>query len=150
MTKILIPLDGSRLSEEPLHFGLDLVTGSHHDITLLKCLDPRDWILPENPTSTWMEKRERVATEEAQAYLESRAGTLKSAGHQISYRTPVGQPVVEILRESDQVDLILMCSQGRSGLRRFFVGSVAEEVLRKSLCPVLLVPPKERRELKRT
>ena len=102
--------------------------------------------MPERPTAAWMENREKLAKEESRTYLESKAPALERLGHRVFYRTPVGHAVEEILKESEKVDLLLMCSQGRSGLKRFFVGSVAEEVLRKSTCPVLLVPPSERRQ----
>lgn len=38
-------------------------------------------------------------------------------------------------------DLVVMASHGRSGLTRFLLGSVAEEVVRRALCPVLVVKP---------
>jgi len=43
--------------------------------------------------------------------------------------------------EAEHVDLIVMSSQGRSGVRRVLLGSVAESVLRRASCPVLIVKP---------
>jgi nucleotide-binding universal stress UspA family protein len=42
--------------------------------------------------------------------------------------------------ERENCDLIVMSSHGRSGLSRVLVGSVTEQILRKSPCPVLVVP----------
>jgi nucleotide-binding universal stress UspA family protein len=49
-----------------------------------------------------------------------------------------GAEIRRLARES-QVDLIVMGTHGRTGLDRWIVGSVAEEVLRKAPCPVLTV-----------
>jgi nucleotide-binding universal stress UspA family protein len=53
----------------------------------------------------------------------------------------VGYPAEEILRFADEkeVDLILMATHGRSGIRRWVMGSVADKVLRASNVPVWLV-----------
>ena len=53
----------------------------------------------------------------------------------------VGDPVEEIveLAEEHQIDLIVIGTHGRTGLSRWIVGSVAENVLRRATCPVLTV-----------
>ena len=50
-----------------------------------------------------------------------------------------GSPQIKILEYADQhqIDLIVMGTHGRSGLKRALLGSVAESVVRKSRCPVL-------------
>jgi nucleotide-binding universal stress UspA family protein len=52
-----------------------------------------------------------------------------------------GSPVVEILNfaEDENIDLIVMASHGRTGLSRLLMGSIAEGVMRKARCPVLIV-----------
>ena len=60
-----------------------------------------------------------------------------------------GHPATEIVRTATEndCDLVVMGTHGRTGLRRLLMGSVAEEVLRKATCPVLIVKtplPKER------
>jgi nucleotide-binding universal stress UspA family protein len=58
----------------------------------------------------------------------------------------IGLPVGVIVREEAEwgVDLVVMATHGRSrsALGHFFIGSVAESVVRESLCPVLIVPPR--------
>jgi hypothetical protein len=52
-----------------------------------------------------------------------------------------GSPVVEILglAEQQNIDLIVMASHGRTGFSRLLMGSIAEGVMRKARCPVLVV-----------
>jgi nucleotide-binding universal stress UspA family protein len=58
----------------------------------------------------------------------------------IEYRVAVGKPATEILREARDrhVDLIVMSSHGRSGMRKLFFGSTTERVLRETSVPVLI------------
>jgi nucleotide-binding universal stress UspA family protein len=55
------------------------------------------------------------------------------------HRLIAGEPAAAIaqLAEDDQIDLIVMGTHGRTGLSRLLMGSVAENVVRRSKCPVL-------------
>ena len=55
---------------------------------------------------------------------------------------PVHHIITDFIKESG-VDLVVIASHGRSGIRRTLLGSVAEQVLRASNKPVLVVPAKE-------
>jgi nucleotide-binding universal stress UspA family protein len=55
---------------------------------------------------------------------------------------PVHHIISDFIKESG-ADLVVMASHGRSGIRRTFMGSVTEQVLRASPKPVLVVPAKE-------
>lgn len=55
---------------------------------------------------------------------------------------PVHHIITDVIKESG-ADLVVIASHGRSGLRRTLMGSVAEQVLRASEKPVLVVPAKE-------
>ncbi len=59
----------------------------------------------------------------------------------VEHRLTEGDPAEEVLRLSQALrcDLIVVGTHGRSGLGRILLGSVAEEVLRKATCPVLVV-----------
>jgi nucleotide-binding universal stress UspA family protein len=66
----------------------------------------------------------------------------------LSCRVVVGSPVWEIsnMVSDGQFDLIVMSSHGRSGLKRMFLGSVAEGVLHNAKCSVLVIkPPKHQK-----
>ena len=73
---------------------------------------------------------------------ERRLKSLEVPDARICRHVLIGQPFVELVQyASDQkVDLILLGTHGRTGLRHWFLGSVAEMVVRKAGCPVLVVP----------
>jgi len=53
-----------------------------------------------------------------------------------------GQPYEEILKEAAErkIDLIVIASHGETGLKKYFIGSVTEKLIKEAECPVLLVP----------
>ena len=79
-----------------------------------------------------------------------RVGRQKLGGvtHEVVVKQGIAQSgILEAINELG-VDLVVMASHGRSGLTHFLLGSVAEEVVRSALCPVLVVKPnKVRRSL---
>ena len=84
--------------------------------------------------------------------MESEARTnLQRIGHQklktgTSYELHVatGEPAIEVLQAATRlgIDLIVMATHGRTGVRRLVLGSVAERVVREAQCPVLTVKSK--------
>ncbi len=59
----------------------------------------------------------------------------------IEHRLEEGIPAAEILRVAQETkcDLIVMGTHGRTGMAHLLMGSVAEQVVRKALCPVMIV-----------
>jgi nucleotide-binding universal stress UspA family protein len=59
----------------------------------------------------------------------------------INFTVDIGNPSSEIIdyAQSHNVDLIVIPSSGKTGLSRFFMGSVSEKVVRFSHCPVLVI-----------
>jgi nucleotide-binding universal stress UspA family protein len=78
--------------------------------------------------------------ENAQLFLQSTAHRLERSGYTVQSRVLTGTPVESILDQAraQRVDLILMGSRGRQGLRRLVLGSVAHAVLHSTPCPVLV------------
>jgi nucleotide-binding universal stress UspA family protein len=126
--RILVPLDGSELSEAIL----PLVGGSKPawavDVLLIRTLGPE---APAGPS----------AESEAQAYLATRARTLEGAGLRVRCEVWHGDPAQTIVNAGVRagVSLVAMTTHGRRGLDRLRFGSVAETVVRKASVPVLLV-----------
>lgn len=73
--------------------------------------------------------------------LETYAHQARSAGLKCDITLSHGVPFQQILGHAHdrEVDLILMGTQGRTGLQHVFLGSVAEKVMRLAPCPALVV-----------
>lgn len=84
-----------------------------------------------------LQARER---ENAQLFLQSAAHQLQRLGYSARTQVLMGTPVESILEQAktQRVDLILMGSRGRQGLRRLVLGSVSHAVLHSAPCPVLV------------
>jgi nucleotide-binding universal stress UspA family protein len=78
---------------------------------------------------------------EAEEYLRGIENRLKAKGFKVDSHVRYGNDAEEILDHAAQkdIDLIAMTTHGRSGVKRFLLGSVAEKILRHSPKPVFLV-----------
>lgn len=74
-------------------------------------------------------------------FVDETLGPGTAARHQLS--VPVGDPATQILAQADagEAQLVVLSTQGASGVSKFVFGSVAERVLRTTTRPVLVVPP---------
>ena len=84
---------------------------------------------------------EETSRELVREYLEQVAVGVREIGISVRVVTVDGCPHEEIVRfaEIEQVDLIIICTRGQSGLSRWLMGSVADRVARGISIPVLLV-----------
>jgi len=97
-------------------------------------------------------KRAEAATRElASEYLDQIAARVQEKDFSITTVTVPGRPHEEIVRfaETEQVDIIVMCTRGHSGVSRWLIGSVADRITRSVNVPILLVrSPKDSRDTK--
>ena len=132
---ILVPLDGSALSERALPVAIHLAQITNAQVVLVRSA----WV--HHMTEFDDPEREIKALEEAEHYLNEVKGHFDDAGIVVDTAVPFAPPAEGILVEADlrRADLIIMSTHGRSGMGRWVFGSVAEEVLHKSPTPVMLV-----------
>ncbi len=149
--KVLVPLDGSTLAEQVLPVVTELAIRFSSKLVLLSVIQtPRTSIssIDFGPVVSELSIDEERALVEAAAararsYLETAAKSLRDRGLQVQYVTERGSPGEGIVRyaKANEVDLIAIATHGRSGLRRLVFGSVADQVLRESGLPILLIRP---------
>lgn len=145
--KILVPLDGSDLSEAVLDQVVDLAKCNHAEVVLLRVITQPVY------EATYAEVTPTAANSDQGASLRSHAeGYLQRVAFDFFPPTmPVtcevsGGPVADTILDYAMgigADLIAMSTHGRSGLARMVIGSVADEIVRRSHLPVLLVHPKD-------
>jgi nucleotide-binding universal stress UspA family protein len=144
-TKVMVPLDGSELAERALPCAERLAATSGAVVHLVRATEPV-WATSWGPTPVYLpagEYDEIVKTEAkvVSAYLTAVSAPLVAEGVHVQMEHLVGSPASSLLdyeRETG-IDLVVMCSNGRSGLTRFALGSVAEHLLRHGKAPLVLV-----------
>ena len=143
---ILIPLDGSELSEQIIERALALGTLTGARYTLMQVVMP----VGAYPMFDSVPIAPPVATSElelrasAEAYLARIAERLRARGFTVATSVllqPQFAPGILEQALADDVDLIAMATHGRTGLKRLALGSVADKVLRSAFVPLLLLRP---------
>jgi nucleotide-binding universal stress UspA family protein len=143
--KILVPHDFSQSAnhaaaiarDEAKHHGAEILL--LHVIDLPHQLDPDAMIVPEPNHAPISIKQYAIAS--AETHIHGLAQRLAKDGVTATGIVVLGNPIDEINRaiEDHQIDLIVMGTHGRTGLRHLMVGSVAERVVRTSKVPVLTI-----------
>ena len=140
---VVVPLDGSEVAESLLPMVGALAKQLDLEVELF-----RAYHIPYNTYGDdwgFAESAEQLLTsvrEEAAQYLDKKAAELKALGvEKVTCVTKEGFAGDEIIKfgRNTADNLIAMCSHGRSGVKRWVLGSVAEAVARHSGDPVLIV-----------
>ncbi|PVV84831.1 universal stress protein [Dehalogenimonas alkenigignens] len=140
--KLLVPLDGSELSETILPQVAAVAKPASASVVLLRVRESLDRGVRQTLGDDIAEKLDTVNREEIQSYLDRIAGDLIRDGIAADIAIAEGNPAEAIINyaSTHAVDLIVMATHGRGGLTRWAFGSVADKVLRQSPVPVLLGP----------
>jgi nucleotide-binding universal stress UspA family protein len=146
--RILIAVDDSDCSKKALKHAVMLAQTMEANLGLVHVTEP---VTPANYGADPLLGQQAIlipetnAIQEAngQALLQQIKNSLVGFEHIMTFNR-IGIPRVEILgvAEEWEADLIVMGTHGRTGFDHFISGSVSESVLRRSQCPVLVVPGK--------
>ena len=135
--RILVALDGSIYSEKAFDQAVSMATVCNSSLFAI-------FVVHAYPASLkpWPGTEEQI-NKEAEEFLEK--AKEKAAKQNVSCETIVhmgGQPHEFIVKEAKErnIDLIVMGTHGRTGLKRLFMGSVAQKVIGYASCSVLVVP----------
>jgi nucleotide-binding universal stress UspA family protein len=142
---ILVPLDGSPLAEQALPMATRIAgaVGGKLRLALVHRLPPA----PLDPAAAKLFVSVDLATRKSErGYLRSVQTRLRAEGARLSSAaTMTGAPGPSLAMHVREIgiDLVVMASHGRGGLRRAWLGSVADYLVRHLEVPVLLVRPSE-------
>lgn len=133
-SNILCPVDFDQNSLAAVSVAAELARECNATLHLLHVIDQRG--LPSGKIES-----------AAQTKLERISRQKLKAGTRYEILVMPGDPAVEVLQMAVKlgIDLMVMATHGRKGLRRLLLGSVAERVVREAQCPVLTVKPKAAR-----
>jgi len=152
LSKILVPLDGSKQSETVLTRIQNLAPKMQAQVTLLHVVVPPYHVYPlaEMPgyygvagmvRVPYSEDEIKPLIESAEEYLQKVSDKLTNEGVKTSYRVKVGPAAEEIITATDELgaDMVAMSTHGESGFSRWEHGSIADKVLHAGNTPLLLV-----------
>ncbi len=140
-TRILVPLDGSELAEKALPYAKALAKGLQIRIELLRVVEPPSSEIADSAHGIYPHRLTDSVMSHARDYLEGIAGTLREKGLSAFSKVREGKPADCIAAEAqlESETLVAMSSHGRSGMTRWFLGSVTDRVLHTISGPVLVI-----------
>ena len=139
---ILVPMDFSPCAERALRCALPLAEQNKAAITLLHVLP--SYVTGGLSTVDRVQLRGEMRAS-AESQLSALAAHEANGEVEIRFRTAEGDAAAEILSVARKLpaDIIVVSTHGRTGLTRALLGSVAEHVVRRAPCPVLVVRERE-------
>lgn len=142
-TRIVVPLDGSDVAEQALAPAEGLATQLGVPLHLLRVVDfpssDYTYVYGYMTETSLMAERLRSERRLAEEYLAETARTIADRGPEVTTELRNGPAVRELMAAMQAGDMFVMASHGRSGLARWYLGSVAEQVIRSATVPVLLI-----------
>jgi nucleotide-binding universal stress UspA family protein len=131
--RILVPHDFSDSADAALELAVDLASGQGARLDVLHVAEP---FYPPPEVVTWLRDAQRI--EPQLKRLNDRVAACVGR-RRVRYgcQVVVGHPVDAILEGARDADLIVMATQGRTGIPHLLIGSVAERVVRHATKPVL-------------
>jgi nucleotide-binding universal stress UspA family protein len=144
--KILVPVDFSTCSGAALDYALRLGKELGAELEVVHAFEIPTFVPPHvvvvmgEVEASLSEHAEREARQQLEAFLQSHG-----VGKETKRELLLGPPALTVLERlsSNNVDLVVMGTHGRTGLSRWVMGSTAEKILRGAPCPVLTVRTKE-------
>ncbi|HEX2911342.1 MAG TPA: universal stress protein [Chloroflexia bacterium] len=148
--RIMVPLDGSQLAEKALPYAIKLANQINGSLLLVHVLEtpgpgPQEYsfqgdTFPVNSADPYLQEVSRIISGPgAEPWIEA---------DRLEIIVGYGKPAVALatMIEDEQVDLVVMTSHGRTGLSRLVMGSVAFDLVQRSICPIMLIQPEKPNE----
>ncbi len=143
--KIMCPIDFSPSSRDALQKAAELARESHAPLVLAHVWEPGTWATGGEFALAPGVIQDMVDAEEAEL-AKWRAEAKELGAKEIAAKFLTGAAWDQIVRAAEadpEIDLIVMGTHGRTGVKHVLLGSVAEKVVRHAPCPVLVVRARE-------
>jgi nucleotide-binding universal stress UspA family protein len=146
METILVPLDTSEIASKVLHEAESLAMKLKAGMVLFHVIEPVASYIPGGASmdliATTPPELDNEQPDVARSRLEQLAAPLRTKGLDVACEATFGIPVDEILDQAKVrgANYIVLGSHGHGALFHLFGGSVVTGVLKRSVCPVVVVP----------
>ena len=138
---ILVPFDLSSPSHHAFKVALDIAQKYDSKITLITCIEKDSWrhyYYDARADAKLLKQQKKIA----EKYMEKLEALANKVGVKIKLQILKSTSVVKDITtyaQSKKIDLIVISSHGRTGLDKLILGSVANGVIQRTRCPVLLI-----------
>jgi len=138
---ILVPFDLSSPAHHAFKVALDMAQKYNSKITLISCVEEDTWhhkYYDSRIYSQLLKKKRKIA----EKYMEKLEVLANKSGVSIKFqvlRSTSAVKDITTFAKSKKMDLIVMSSHGRTGWDKLILGSVANGVIQRTRCPVLLI-----------
>lgn len=147
INKVLVPLDGSKYSDEVMQFLLRMPLPHHTEILLITVVQSfaaafvKAYTLDLERDRQIIAELQKAEEDVAERLMTKAEGQVRKGGYKVSAIVARGDPSQEILRETarQNVDLIILGAKGLTEVRGFLLGNVAQRIARYAKPSVLVV-----------
>jgi nucleotide-binding universal stress UspA family protein len=156
--RILVPLDGSRFGSQSIQYAKEIAHRFSAEIILIQAVKPtiptigtiesipsiQGLASAEIPIQVAKQEDERNI-KRARRYLSKKVREIKKQDIKASYHIILGNISRSIMgfARKNNIDLIVLTTHGKGGIKRAIMGSVTDEIIRKSGKPVLVIGVKK-------
>ena len=142
--RILVPVDGSPTSNAGLREAIDIAKGQEAKLQLVHIVDYHHLVMTGLEAGAYIDDLMASLTQSGRRILKRAEDLVRKSGLQASsvlLESPAGPAADPIVRQAKKwkADLIVIGTHGRRGVRRILMGSDAEQIVRNSPVPVMLV-----------
>ncbi len=139
--QILVPLDGSARAERALPVAAHIARAVGGALVLVQVVTISLTYSAYLSSSSYAAGVIDTELDDTESYLNTLANSEPLAGIETDIKALFGSPAPTIISAADSydVDLIVMTSQGKTGIQRWALGSVAQKIARHSPMPVLVL-----------
>lgn len=142
--KVLVPLDGSGWSARALPHAVDLARTNGAELILLHVFRPPASEYTDQIALAGQEGQIQQMREAMKQYLIGVRTELRAEDLVVRCQVIEGMGIASLICDyirDEGVDLVVMSTHGRGGIRRFLFGSVTQQVMEGTEAPVLLIHP---------
>ena len=145
INRVVVPLDGSDRAMLAVPVAATVAKQLRASVELLTAVDMPQVVSPAMAygpafSPEFYAELEEESTRNANAHLDEAVAEFEKVGVTAAKHVMLGSAVASIIDFTKHGDVVVMTSRGQGGFKRWFLGSVAEKLIRDAPAPVLLVP----------